>query len=83
MLTRTAQVHAFYVISQAQDSFKAIASQTGGRCEFLDVNSPSGADMLTDFFSASVLECAGGERGGELVAAYNKMFGKGYTVSWQ
>lgn len=46
-----------------------------GRCEFLDVNSPAGADQLTDQVTESVLENVGGD---ELVQAYRAKFTHGY-----
>lgn len=76
-------MHCFHVIDRAESSFAEIARLTGGRSEKLDVNSSTGADMLTEFFSCSILKDAGGDRGSELVAAYHNMFGKGYTATWQ
>ena len=35
-------VHAFYVHNNAKQNFEEIANETGGRCEFLDINSLKG-----------------------------------------
>jgi len=35
-------IHAFYVCNAAKSNFEEISKETGGRCEFLDINSPKG-----------------------------------------
>jgi len=52
-------VHAFYVDERAETSFKEIASKTGGRCEFLDINSPAGAQALTNLVTEEILRNIG------------------------
>jgi hypothetical protein len=65
----------------AGPSFDAIAGQTGGRSEFLDVNSiEAGAEKLTNVITECVLKEAGGERGHELVELYKSAYPKGYTA---
>ncbi|CAF1486229.1 unnamed protein product [Rotaria sordida] len=68
-------VHAFYVDTRAEKSFKDIASKTGGRSEMLDINSPSGSQILTDLVTEEVLRNVGGAvRGNALVQAYRSKF---------
>ncbi|CAF1222140.1 unnamed protein product, partial [Didymodactylos carnosus] len=79
-------VHAFFVHKQAKRDFQEIATQTGGRCEELDINSPKGAQRLTDLVTEEVLRNVGSSiggnegRGNALVEAYRKKFGKGYKA---
>jgi hypothetical protein len=42
-------IHAFYVCSAAKNNFEEISKETGGRCEFLDINSPKGNLKRTSF----------------------------------
>ena len=44
-------IHAYFVDKAAEDNFKEIASETGGKCEFLDVNSAAGAEILTNLIT--------------------------------
>ena len=69
-------VHAFYVADYAKENFTAIATRTQGRCEFLDVNSPAGADLLTNLVSEVVLNNIGQQngKGDDLVKAYRKTY---------
>ena len=72
-------IHAFYVAQDAAANFKEIAHATGGRSTLLDINSPAGADMLTDLVTREILRNVGGEeKGAALVEAYNKKFLKSY-----
>jgi len=68
---RKVPVHAFYVAKYAQASFQEMSTATGGKCEYLDVNSAKGADLLTDTVTIQVLQSVGGE---ELVSAYRAKF---------
>ncbi|CAF2071576.1 unnamed protein product [Rotaria magnacalcarata] len=73
-------VHAFYVERRAEQSFRQIANQTGGRCQLLDVKSSSGAQILTDLVAETLLVDIGGlSKGKSLVAAYREKFGKAYA----
>ncbi|CAF1573592.1 unnamed protein product [Didymodactylos carnosus] len=73
-------VHAFFVEQRAEESFKKIAKETGGRCEMLDINSSSGSEMLTDLVTEEILRNVGGSlKGDALVEAYRNKFGKSYT----
>lgn len=69
------KVHAFYVAPYAKSNFESIAASTGGRCEFLDINSKSGAELLTHLVTEEVLRNVGGDsRGNQLVEAYRKRY---------
>jgi hypothetical protein len=73
------RVHGFFVARSAKVDFERIAKETGGRSEFLDVNSSSGADALTDLVTEEVLRSVGGnENGAALVAAYQSKYPKSY-----
>ncbi|MBX9585798.1 MAG: hypothetical protein K2X50_00940 [Gammaproteobacteria bacterium] len=72
-------VHSFYVARSAESSFRQIAQETGGRSEFLDVNSPDGAAMLTNLVTEEILRSVGGDnRGDDLVQAYRAKFARSY-----
>jgi len=71
---RGVKVHAFFVDRHAENNFREIAKTTGGRCEFLDINSPSGAEMLTDLVTEEVLRNVGGDRGDNFVELYRKRY---------
>ncbi len=72
-------VHAFYVASGAESSFRQIAQETGGRCEFLDVNSSDGAAMLTNLVTEEILRSVGGDnKGDDLVQAYRTKFSRSF-----
>lgn len=72
-------VHAFYVHNSAMTMFKQISAQTGGRSEFLDVNSSQGAESLTNLVTEEVLRSVGGEgQGSLLVDAYRTKFARSY-----
>jgi len=74
-------VHAFYVDDQAKESFEGIAKETGGRCEFLDINSPSGSDMLTNLVTEEILRSVGGsDKGTKLVDADRAKFARSYVT---
>jgi hypothetical protein len=77
LISNSIPVHAFFVESRAKESFKAITSPTGGRCEMLDINSPSGSQILTDLVTKEILRNVGGlSKGDALVKAYTDKFGK-------
>jgi hypothetical protein len=75
-------VHAFYVSKYPRcvENFTKIAKETGGKCEFLDVNSSSGADRLTDLVTTFILQDIGriNEIGDQLVETYDRKYPKSY-----
>jgi hypothetical protein len=80
LISNNIPVHAFFVDNNAEVAFKTIASRTGGRCEMLDINSSSGAQMLTDLVTEEILRNVGGSsKGNDLVQAYRDKFWKSYT----
>lgn len=74
-------VHAFFVANRAKQCFQKIAKTSSGRTEFLDINSSSGADTLTNLVTEQVLRNIGGDpiEGEALVKAYRQRFTKSYT----
>ncbi|CAF2540249.1 unnamed protein product [Rotaria sp. Silwood2] len=73
-------VHTFFVANDPEKSFREIARRTGGRSEFLDINSPFGSDILTALVTKEILRNIGGSsKGDDLVKAYEMRFGKSYT----
>jgi len=73
-------IHAFYVGLRAKKNFHEIANATGGKCEWLDINSQSGAQRLTDLVTEQVLRGVGGKngKGDDLVEAYRTKYPKSY-----
>ncbi len=72
-------IHAFYVKQSAMGSFQHIAQVTGGVSESLDIDSPEGAERLTQVVTERILDNLGGA---DLVAAYREKFvKKGYIAS--
>ncbi|CAL6013590.1 Helicase-related_protein [Hexamita inflata] len=69
------QVHALYVADYARNEFGYIANETRGTCQYLDIDSPTGADMLTHLVTEKINWNIGGQ---ELLDAYRAKFGKGY-----
>jgi len=69
------RVNAFYVEDTAKSLFTDIARKTGGRSEMLDINSPVGAEMLTNLVTEEILRSVAGDT---LVEAYRTKFNKGY-----
>jgi hypothetical protein len=64
---------------RAEKLFKEIATASKGRSELLDINSPTGSQMLTDLVTEEILRNVGGTRNGDaLVEAYRSKFGKSY-----
>lgn len=68
-------VHTFFVTERAETAFEEIASQTRGHCEMLDINSYSGAEMLTNLVIEEVLHNI---RENALVGAYRNKYAKSY-----
>ncbi len=71
-------VHAFYVKDDARIVFQQIATKSGGQSEALDINSPAGAERLTQLVTERILENIGGS---SLVEAYREKYVKGYVSS--
>ena len=63
-------VNTFYLHSGAEANFKKIAEATDGRCEYLNIHCPQGAELLTDFVTKEVLRKAAGRQGNDAVALY-------------
>ena len=71
-------IHAFFVHTWAQPNFEEMAKATGGRSAFLDINSSSGAELLTNLVTEEVLRNVGGDQGDSLVDEYRSKFAKAY-----
>jgi len=65
-------VFAFYCVDNVAPNFNEIAAASGGRSAKLDVNSPSGAQQLTDVVTQEILRDVGRQtgHGDELVTQY-------------
>jgi hypothetical protein len=72
-------VHAFYLQAGAQNNFRKIANETSGRCEYLDINSLQGAQLLTNFVTEEVLRKTAGDQGDAAVELYRKKYVKTFT----
>ena len=72
-------VHAFYLNIGAKENFQKIASETAGRCEQLDMNSPLGAESLTNFVTEEVLRKTAGNQGNGAVELYRAKYQKSFT----
>jgi len=71
-------VHAFYVDKYAKTVFEEISQTTNGTCNFLDINSEKGAELLTDLVTQQILRNAGGSDGEKLVEWYQQKFKMGH-----
>jgi len=65
------KINAFYLTRQAEQDFRIMASETGGHCEYLDINTSQATELLTGLVSKRVLNATGGEK---LVKAYEEKF---------
>jgi hypothetical protein len=54
------KVHAFYLNSDCQLAFEAMARESGGESNYLDVNSPTAGEELTDLVTRHILMQQGG-----------------------
>ena len=74
-------VHAFYLHNSAKTNFSEISRETGGRCEFLDINSANGSELLANVVTEEILRNVGQARGkgDELVNAYKQKFSRAYA----
>ena len=74
-------INAFYLHKGAELNFREMSSETGGHCEFLDINSKNGSEFLADVVTKTILLSVSKARGkeDELVNAYNKKFSKSYA----
>jgi len=75
IIQKNIPIYAFYVNRAAQKAFENFAQQTGGKAAPLDVNSPQGAEDLTNAVAEAVLHDVGGD---EYVAIYRSKFKKGF-----
>jgi hypothetical protein len=66
--------HAFYLHDGAKANFEKIASETSGRCERLNIQTPQGAELLTSFVTEEVLRKTAGDQGDAVVELYRKKF---------
>lgn len=71
---KTIPVHAFYLEAGAESNFRKIATETSGRCEHLNINSPQGAALLTNFVTEEVLRKTAGDQGDAVVELYRKRY---------
>ncbi|CAF0901525.1 unnamed protein product [Adineta ricciae] len=69
-------VHAFYLVDAARENFERIARESKGRCQQLNIHSPKGAELLTDFVTEEVLRKAAGSQGDAAVELYRKKYVK-------
>ncbi|CAF1564298.1 unnamed protein product, partial [Adineta steineri] len=69
-------VHTFYLTNSAKNNFEAIAKETQGRCESLDIRSSAGIIALTHYVTEEVLRKAAGSQGDEAVKLYREIYGK-------
>ena len=67
-------VHTFYIHYNAENNFREIAAETGGRCEALDIQSSSGAELLTKFVTEEILRKSAGTGGEAAVLRYRERF---------
>lgn len=71
------KVHSFYVHSNARQAFQAMSDQSGGECNYLDVDSPDAGENLTHLVTRHILNQQGGSaKGAALVAAYDAKYGR-------
>ena len=69
--TKPLPVHCYYMNRRARPSFEQLAAATGGgSAQFLDVNSDTGAQLLTDAVCKQILSSLGGK---QLEDAYERM----------
>ncbi|CAG9315953.1 unnamed protein product [Blepharisma stoltei] len=76
IISKQIPINAFYVDNCAKVKFEEIARLTKGQSGFLDINSSSGADRLTDLVSTEVLRKSAGE---DAVKLYREMYPRSYT----
>jgi hypothetical protein len=67
-------VHTFYLHEGTRINFEEIANATKGRCEFLDIYSSKGAELLTNFITEEILRKAAGDKGDEAVNLYRMKY---------
>ncbi len=64
-------VHAFFVHPLAENDFRFIAEKTGGKSEWLDIDSNDASEKLTNLVNIEVLRNIGGN---DLVECYKSKF---------
>ncbi|CAF4392904.1 unnamed protein product, partial [Rotaria magnacalcarata] len=72
-------VHTFHLEDGTKNNFQIIAKETSGRCEHLDINSPQGAELLTNCVTEEILRKTAGDKGDIAVRLYRKEYVKGFT----
>lgn len=77
--TKEIPVHAFYVrdYEKLTKAFRNIAKLTGGKSEYLDIDSVVGAELLTDVITERILHNIGGD--GLVKSHRDKYAAKGYV----
>ncbi|EAR87661.2 helicase carboxy-terminal domain protein (macronuclear) [Tetrahymena thermophila SB210] len=73
-------VHCFYLNYGAKENFTQISSQTGGKCESLDINSSQASQKLIQFVVEPILVNVGKQNGvgDSLYQKYLKIYSKSY-----
>ena len=74
-------VNAFYLHDGAKENFQRIARETSGRSELLNINSPQGAELLTNFVTEEILRKAAGGQGNAAVELYRRKYVKSFPSS--
>ena len=70
-------IDTFYINYRCQQCFEKMAAYTGGKVFPLSMTKPEGRETLIGHLTTTILKLVGGGgKGDDLVAAYNKKFGK-------
>jgi hypothetical protein len=83
LLQNEIKVHSLYVSPYAMTAFEDLSQVTGGESNSWDVDAPDASEVLTDLVTRHILMLQGGaSRGAELVAAYDRQYGrKGHVLN--
>lgn len=57
------QVHAFYLNNEAKRNFEEIAKETNGFCQFLDIDTSAGSEILANTVTECILKSVGKDNG--------------------
>lgn len=71
LVDKAIPVHAFYLQPRARQNFEAMAAATGGKTDFLDIDSEDASEKLTNLVNIQVLNNIGGD---ELVEVYRNTY---------
>jgi hypothetical protein len=78
IVSKNVPIYAYYLKPSAQAVFEAIAKETQGTCQSLNVSSSQGANELTDLVTKQILQDVGNNLapgdGEKLVEAYNAAY---------